>query len=232
MVRCKVGATLPELRASGLAAATGDVVLLTDDSCVARGNWAPLLMASFVPDVDVAGGPIVGGMDGGMVDAAASLAEFGFYGPLQEESAAPALACANVGYHRRVLADVIRWSSACQWDAEVHQRLAAAGARFRLVRAANVEPQAGRGVREFCRDRYAHGREYGEMRGAKEARLVRLLRVVTSPLLPPLLAFRVWRTAGRARPWGFARALPLVLLFFGAWSVGEAVGYLRAKGET
>jgi hypothetical protein len=47
-----------------------------------------------------------------------------------------------------------------------------------------------------------------------------------------LLTWRVARASARSR-WGtFLRALPATFLFLTAWSVGEAVGYLRGPAPS
>jgi hypothetical protein len=226
-VHCRAGASLPEIRGAGLAAATGDWVLLTEDGCLAHPDWVQRLTARFAPDCDVVGGVMGTGRPARSIDAAAGFVEYGFYGLLQRPSAAPALACANVAYHRRVLADVAAWSSAGQWEAEIHARLAAQGARFRLVTDALVEPNVPHRLGEFCQNRYQHGRDYARVRSGRLAMAVRLGLACGTPMLPAVLTWRVWHRAGRAAPGEFFRALPFTLVFFGAWASGEAAGYLR-----
>ena len=51
-----------------------------------------------------------------------------------------------------------------------------------------------------------------------------------APVLPPVLAVRIFRSAGRDSPGAFLRALPATLAFLGAWTVGEMAGYVAGHG--
>ncbi len=83
------------------------------------------------------------------------------------------------------------------------------------------------GFGDFCRDRFAHGRDYAAERLTEEGAGRRWLYLAGAPLLPFVLTGRVARAAGRRRLGPFIRALPFTFLFLGAWSAGEAAGYLR-----
>lgn len=226
IVRCPGNASMPQVRGAGLAVATGDLVLLTEDNCVVAGDWIGRIAAGIAPDADVAGGVVGNARLASAIDAAAGFAEYGFYGPFQPDAAVPALASANVAYRRRVVDSVAEWSLAGTWESWIHERLAQGGARFTLIRDAIVEQNNKHRAGRFCRNRYEHGREYAVHRGAARSRRTRFLLTAGTLLLPPVLTWRVWRRAGRAAPGAFLRALPCTLLFFGAWSAGEASGYL------
>ena len=230
LVRCPSGATIPVVRGTGLAAATGDLVLLTEDNCVVRPDWVERLVAGFTPDADVVGGVMANAQSERSIDAAAGFTEYGFYGPFQKAGAVPALACANVAYHRRVVADVVSWSLAGQWEAGIHGRLAQQGVQFRLVTDAVVEQNVQHQVGTFCRNRYQHGRDYAVLRSSHLGSVKRFVLACATPLLPAVLTWRVWRRSGRSAPREFLRALPFTLTFFGAWSAGEAAGYFRGNG--
>lgn len=227
LVRCRPAATIPEVRGTALAAATGDWVLLTEDNCLAHPDWVAALSAACSAAVDVTGGLMVNAQDARAIDAAAGFAEYGHYGPLQPAGTVPALACANVAYHRRVLAEVAAGSLAGEWENEIHARLARQGARFLLVTDAVVEPSLQHRLGAFCRNRYRHGRGYASARSDHLAAITRLLLACATPLLPVALTWRIWRRAGRAAPRDFVRALPFTLTFLAAWSAGEAAGYVR-----
>jgi hypothetical protein len=58
-----------------------------------------------------------------------------------------------------------------------------------------------------------------------------LLTAVT-PLLPVVILTRVARAAAPTRWGAFLKALPVTLAFVTAWSVGEAIGYMRGPAPT
>src|SRR5262249_25949638 len=89
-------------------------------------------------------------------------------------------------------------------------------------------------IGDFFRTRYDHGRCFAGMRGANFNPARRLVHAVTFPLLPFLFLWR-WGSnywAKRRFRSKFITTLPLQLLLFGSWSVGEFVGYLRGPGNS
>ena len=86
-------------------------------------------------------------------------------------------------------------------------------------------------VAPFCRDRFRHGLDYARVRLREQAGVSRWGRAITSPILPFVLARRVAVAVKPEDKGAFARALPLTLLFLGAWALGEMVGYARGPAQ-
>jgi GT2 family glycosyltransferase len=232
-VTAPTDASIPQLRAIGMAQASGDVVALTEDHCIADENWVEALMQSAHGDADVVGGGMDNARRSRAVDWAAYFAEYGFFSTDRpENNGTPLLTGANVAYKRHVIADVIGWAQDGEWENVAHSRLVAQGSMLRFARTAAIYQNQTYSLRAFCVDRYLHGRDYARKRLAEEAPNKRWVLLVASPLLPPLLTWRVARAAARSR-WGtFIRALPATFVFLTAWSVGEAVGYLRGPARS
>ena len=229
-----VDASIPALRALGMGQATGDVVALTEDHCIADENWVEALMQTAHGDADVVGGGMDNARRSRAVDWAAYFAEYGFFSTERPEqnSGTPLLTGANVAYKRHVIADVIGWAQDGEWENVAHSRLVAQGSMLRFARTAAIYQNQTYSLRAFCVDRYEHGRDYARKRLTEESPNKRWMLFAASPLLPPLLTMRVARAAARSR-WGtFLRALPATFVFLTAWSVGEAVGYLRGPAQS
>lgn len=226
-------ASIPQLRAIGMAQASGDIVALTEDHCVADTNWVEALTHSANADADVVGGGMDNARRTRAVDWAAYFAEYGFFAPDRPErpDGNPLLTGANVAYNRRVIADVIGWAQDGEWENVAHTRLVARGSMLRFARTAAVYQNQTYSITAFCADRYQHGRDYARKRLTEEPGTRRWVLLAASPLLPPLLTWRVARASARTR-WGtFLRALPATFIFLTAWSVGEAIGYLRGPAH-
>ena len=233
LVRCQPGASVPAIRGVGLAAVEAEWVALTEDNCVADPDWLATLMAGTHPGVDVLGGRMDNARTARALDWGAFFAEYGFFGrrrPRARPGQPPLVTGANVAYRRAVVPDVAAWAQEGAWEDVIHDHLAACGARFGIVPEACVRQNLTYALRPFCRDRYLHGHDYAVARAGSAPLGRRVLLALATPLLPPLLAWRVWRSAGRDAPLPFARALPATLAFFTAWALGEAVGYLRGRG--
>lgn len=227
-------ADVPRLRGAGLAAARGELALLLEDHCVAGAGWVAAFRRHAGTTADVIGGGMDNAQRARAVEWGAFFAEYGFFSGLQRPSdASPSgtilLTGANVAYARRVLPQVVEWMQAGAWENVVHERLNAAGARLVFEPAARVGQNLRYGITSFLVDRYEHGHDYARVRLAVAPHTRRWVQAAVTPLLPPLLTWRVAKVAvgSPARAWEFTRALPFTLAFLGAWAVGELVGYVR-----
>lgn len=231
------GAGIPELRGTGMAAAHGRVVALTEDHCLPAADWVARMASHADDGADVVGGGMDNARQRRAVDWGAYFSEYGFFDAHRTRDTAaggvPLLTGANVAYARAVTADVAAWMRSGDWENVVHARLAARGCTLRFDAAARVAQNRSYGFAAFCRDRYEHGRDYARTRLAEERRgtAARAAMLATIPALPLLLTSRVARAAARVRPRAFLRALPATFAFLTAWSVGEAIGYLRGPAR-
>jgi hypothetical protein len=227
------GSSIPHIRGAGLARATGTLAALTEDHCVADAQWVAAMRRHDGSGDDVVGGAMDNAKQHRAIDWGAFFAEYGFFSALTARAAAQGgtilITGANVGYSRRALERCTGWMLEGAWENVVHDRLRAEGMTMVFEPAARVGQNLHYGLAAFMGDRYRHGHDYARARLAEMPGSNRLVRLAASALLPPLLTLRVARTAvgSRARATAFARALPFTLLFFSAWAVGEAVGYLR-----
>lgn len=232
-VAAPVDATIPELRALAMSRATGDIVALTEDHCVADEHWVESLARSASGGADVVGGGMENARRSRAVDWAAYFAEYGFFASNRPDAGdgAPLLTGANVAYTRAVVDDVIEWAKAGEWENVAHERLIARGSILRFARTAAIYQNQTYSVRAFCVDRYEHGRDYARKRLVEQGGSRRWLLLAASPVLPFFLTWRVARAAARSRVSTFARALPATFLFLTAWSIGEATGYVLGPPE-
>jgi len=221
---------IPALRGAGLAEATGPATALTEDHCVAAADWLEQMSAAMT-GADVVGGGMGNARERRAVDWAAFFAEYGFFSwarPLDPSATArPLLTGANVAYAESVRARVAEWARAGLWEDVAHARLHADGKVLRFAPAARILQNKQYGVWSFCRDRYEHGRDYARVRLTEQGTAHRWLMFAATPVLGLLLTSRVARASAAQNRAAFIRALPWTLGFLSAWSMGEAVGYLR-----
>lgn len=231
-VAAPLTANIPELRGLGMAESTGDVVALTEDHCIADEAWVETLLQHAQDPADVIGGGMGNAQRERAVDWAAYFSEYGFFAETRPEpaiGAPPLITGANVAYKRRVVQDVLEWARQGEWENVAHNRLTANGSALRFIRTAAVYQNKNYQFTEFCVDRYQHGRDFARKRLREERGSRRWLLLCASPLLPPILAWRVAKAAAPTRWTIFLRALPATFAFLTAWSFGEAIGYLRGS---
>lgn len=233
VVWCDPDSSIPQLRGAALSASPGDWVALTEDNCVAAPNWLGRLHAGVRANVQVIGGSMGNARPRRAIDAGAAYAEYGFFGPDRAVSGgrAPLVTGANVMYHRSIVEQVTEWAMAGDWEDVIHGRLFQAHVPFAVLPDAMILQNLEYRLGDFCRDRYQHGRDYARVRARDASLGMRVRFVAATPVLPMVLASRIWRSAGRASPLQFVRALPWTVTFLSAWAAGEAVGYLTPGGE-
>lgn len=222
-VRCPPAADIPRLRSAGMAVASGELVALTEDHCVAAPGWLGRL--ADVPG-DVIGGAMANARTRSAIDWGAYFSEYGFFASSGEAGGVPLLTGANVAYRRTVVEEVVRWSGEGEWENVIHARLHGAGRRLAFVPDATIAQNQSYSLRAFCRDRYQHGRDYARRRLALDTGTDRWVRVGTTALLPLVLTGRVARSVRSNDRGAFLRALPATFAFLSAWALGETVGYL------
>jgi glycosyltransferase involved in cell wall biosynthesis len=232
VIPVKRGASIPELRGAGMREATGDIVMLTEDHCVPGPRWVDELCLGVDTVAEIAGGGMDNARRERAVDWAAYFAEYGLFATTRGAAGAGMqLTGANVAYRRSIVEDVIAWASAGEWENVAHDRLRQRGSSLHFVESAPVYQNKSYRFWEFCLDRYEHGRDYARTRLVEEPQARRWLLMTVTPLLPFVILSRVTRAAAPTRWPYFLRALPATLAFVTAWSVGEAVGYLRGPAR-
>lgn len=229
LVTAPADATLPVLRGTGLAQADGDWVALTEDNCLPDAGWLEALLGAASPGVAVVGGSMGNALVRRAIDWAVFFSEYGFYGRHRSSAVGHLVTDASVLYARPVLGRVSAWALAGSWEDDIHQRLHQAGEQFGFAPAAVVRQNEPQRFLPFCANRFDHGRQFAAVRARNLGRAERLVRAIATPVLPFVLLARIARAAGAESPSGFARAVPLTLVFLAAWSAGEFSGYLVPK---
>lgn len=219
------GSSVPQLRAVGMAATTGDIVALTEDHCVVEPGWLEALVAAHGEGGEVVGGAMANARRERAVDWGAFFAEYGLFAEGADGSHEQ-LTGANVSYGPGVADRVAQLAREGEWENVIHDRLLASGSTAHFLRTAAVRHNRSWEIREFCRDRFRHGWDYARRRVAEEGGGRRWLYLAGTPVLPFLLAARIARSVPSEERTYFLRSLPATLLFLAAWSVGEAAGYL------
>jgi GT2 family glycosyltransferase len=221
--------SVPALRAAGIFAAGAPRVAVLEDHCVVLEGWAQALLRH--EDAAV-GGPIRN-HGGRLRDWAGFLFEYSAFlepGPRGPTEALPGM---NVCYDRRAIeamSDLLREG---RWETWLHTRLRERGLSLRHEPDAVLVHHMDFGVRDFAAQRFHYSRSYAAMRNP-DLGSRRVLYVLASPLLVPVLYARVAANVFRARRHRrqFALASPLLLLYVTVTAAGEAIGYAFGGGRS
>ncbi len=223
------GARIPYLRGLGIGAAPGPPVAVTEDHCLAAPDWLEQLVDQMTESCDLIGGGMANFPGSSVIDWAAYLADYGFYSfarPPAAPGSLPLITAANVAYSHRVAPEVAAWAIAGAWEDVVHNRLAEQRREYRFVPGIRVFHAYHYRFREFWRNRFSHGYDYGRSRLAEPPHPPRLVLLGMTPLLPFVLAWRIGRSAAGEDLGAFLLALPIMLAFLTGWAAGEVAGYL------
>lgn len=220
-----------ELAALGIEAATGERILLTEDSCLPDPDWVHSLASS-----EWQGHGAVGGIIDPGVSASPSMWAFYFVdffrymGPVGSGEL-PTLSVCNVAYHRSHLEAVHEAWRGSFLETTVHEALKEKFGPLAIIPDAVVRIRRDVKFRDAVYERYAFGRLFGATRVANVPASRRAYFAMLAPALPVVLTGRMASKAASspgARA-DFVKALPSLLTMVAAWSWGEWLGYLTKR---
>lgn len=220
-------ALVPELWRDGIDASRGDIVALTIAQMIPAADWIENIRAQH-GRFDAIGGAIDPGPGLRLVDWAEYFCRYARDMPPFPARETVDLAGDNAAYKRLVLErnrDLYRDGF---WEPVVHHKLTRDGVVCWHTPDVVVRQGRSAGWRAFVHQRLAHGRKYGHQRGATFTPLRNLAGVLGSPLVPPLMTWRVLRrvTAKRRHRMRAVAALPAIFFFNLVWAIAEARGHL------
>lgn len=223
-----------DLAAMAVTAAQGDVILLTEDHCVPDREWVGSLTRTIQRNGSAVGGAVDPLEPETMTpfDWAFYFVDFYRYRTPLTAGIADALSECNVAYRRSSLEALDEpWRTSFH-ETRIHIALAQQGSPLWIEPRASV--RAGRRVHrsDALRERYAFGRYYGYRRIEHPHHHTRVWFALGSPLLPLVLLARMARASARDDYLSrrFLRSLPDLAALVLAWSFGEMLGYVTARG--
>jgi GT2 family glycosyltransferase len=229
--------TIPQLRGAGIAAAHGELIAILDPYCIADEHWIEALVKAHAERPEVAIGGCV------QIDDAAGRSltrwatyfnEYADFIPPVAAGQTSVLTGNNIAYKRSALGDVEELRQKGFWKAFANEQLLATGHPLWTEPALVVRLRKSISFREFLTSRYHHGRCYAAMRIAGASPMVRLVRVLSTPLLPFLFLWRQVRSVWPKRQCrkNLFLTLPFSFLFSCSWTWGELGGYLGGPGRS
>jgi hypothetical protein len=224
------GSLIPHLWRDGMFAARGERVATTTAHCIPTVDWVDALMKTDLDQIAAAGGTIENDPQSDAKGRAIFLLRYTSFAPPQAARDVREIAADNAVYRR---SDLLRHRDVLArgfWEPSFHHRIRAEGLRLSIDPALRVVHRNRYSARQFMRQRFAHGCEFGLTRASSWHFARRLAMLVLTPVLFPLLLGRILRRAMSnpalrkklATVWFW---LPAFIL---AWIAGEARGYLKS----
>lgn len=221
------GSLIPTLWKEGILVADADRIALTTAHCIPGRNWVKTLLG-----IDMEATPAVGGVITN--DSAANARSWAIYllryvafSPPLSTGTVTDIAADNALYRR---ADILQNSDLLEdgfWEPSFHKRFHQAGLWLVLDPTLRVTHRNCYTVRQFFRQRLAHGKAFGMGRCEDMSDGKRRFLIFLSPLLPFVFLSKICLRVLRKRKYigKLLISLPWLVVFLTAWGIGEAKGY-------
>ncbi len=163
--------TVPGLRAHGVEQATGEIVAIIEEHCVAAPDWLEQALKAYAGgDFGVVGGPVAPDGYARLRDWVVYFCEYNNYLPPWQEGGAHELGSANIAYSRAVLLKYKDLLGGGYWEASLHPRLWADGVKFHAAAAMVVRHRGPFNFGYYLQQRYWFSRAFSGARKLPAAR--------------------------------------------------------------
>lgn len=225
---------IPHLRAIGMKQASADIIVVTEDHCIATENWFEEIVAAHRSGYSVVGGLVENGSTRRIRDWAAFFCEYSSLMPPLRPKEQNDIAGNNASYQKRVLDEVDDSIKSQYWEYFMHEELRRKGAAFHVVPSILVTHKKEFNASYFLAQRYHYSRSFAAMRRQRVSSIGRLRYLLLSPALPLLILYRVTcQVLNKGRYLRqFILSFPLLAIFSLSYACGEFVGYLRGPGNS
>ena len=228
LIAAPAGTSVFRLRSLALAEARGAFVALLEDHCAVAPGWLPALLSAHARGHAVVGGPVEHAGTGAY-EWALYLSEYGAYQPPMTDGPVAMVSGVNAGYDRAALLTCRDTWSEAFYENEVHDALRSRGYALHIAAGATVTTELRMPPRAAAAHFFGGGRHFGRYRKSRSRAVRRVVLAVLAPLVPLVLLGRILGRVARRNPRRLPRsmaALPYLAWLVGAWSAGEAAGYL------
>jgi glycosyltransferase involved in cell wall biosynthesis len=226
--------TIPDLRRRGVEAASGCIIAIIEEHCLAAPDWLERAIAAHTSgDYGVVGGPVVDHSYERLRDWVVYFCEYNNYLPPWKAGELHDLGSANIAYSRALLVKYKDLLSGGYWEAGLHPQLAADGVGFKPVPGMVVHHRGPFNYGYYLRQRFWFSRAFAGARGPHPPASKKIIYCLATPLVPFLLmarmAQRVFRKQCHVAK--FVQASPLMIPVLVVYVAGEFVGYLAGPGN-
>jgi len=233
-IRFPENTPLPKLWGAGIERSTGEIIAITDSTCITDANWVSAILDAHTSSHPVIGGAVEIGDCKKWVDWAAYFCEYGHFMQPLKKGAAMELPGNNVSFKRETLKRGREFVQDGFWKTYWCRRLQEEGVQLMAVPSIVVYYKKSFGLTPFLIRRFHHGRCFAGMRVSQVPLLMRVFYIAGSPLLPFLLLGRTIAGVVPKKRYlkQFILSFPISVLAVVLWSIGEFCGYLTGTGKS
>lgn len=224
------GDRIPLLWRDGILAASAERVALTTAHCVPSETWVnDLLKIPLSGSETAVGGSIENRPNDNAIGRAIYLLRYVRYTPVHRSGETDDIAADNAIYRR---SDILKNRDLLEigfWEPSFHERYIEQGLSFRFDNSLRVVHHNCYSCAGFMAQRFSHGVEFGQARARQMSWLKRLAMFLAFPLIPIVFGKKILNQAKTDPQFRFGLDIQwfYFLLFLFAWSLGEALGYVK-----
>ncbi len=227
-LRSPRAASLPQVLAPAITRSRGELIAITDASCLVDRNWVAAILTAHKQPHPVIGGAVEPDGLRSVVDWSAYFFDYGpFMSPLTSRvgRTVPGI---NIAFKRWALARGKEFVEGEFWKAYWCRCLQADGFPLHLDPSIVVFYRKSFDFWPLLTERFQQGRGFAAKRLAQLSGPTRAIYIIGSPVLPALFCWRLFQEVLPKRRYRvrFFTVLPLIFLQMISWALGEAVGYL------
>jgi len=225
--------TVPQLRRIGVEQARGGIVAIIEEHCLAADNWLASLSSAFAPEYVAVGGPVDFRPDGRLRDWITYFIEYNSYLPPWPEGDSSNVGSANAAYRKETLDANLALLSNGYWEATLHPKLLAEGAKFRSVPGMIAYHRGPFDYFYYVRQRYLFSRAFAGARRDALSASKRAAYLLAAPAIPFVLLARIGSRvfAKKCHLDKFFLSLPLLVPAMTVYVFGEWMGYAFGPGD-
>jgi glycosyltransferase involved in cell wall biosynthesis len=227
-------AGIPALAATGINQASGEIIALTDSSCVVDSNWIASILSAHKLSSPVIGGAVEIRGPAKLLDWAAYFCEYGQFAYPLKSRTVNVLPGNNISFKRSVLEDGSEYLKNGFWKTYWCRQLQTKGIELKSEPSILVYYTKQFKLFSFLSRRFEHGRCFAGMRIKQTGFFKRLIYVTSSFFLPLVFLYRTTVSVlGKERFLKeFLLSFPFIVLAVLFWSFGESWGYIAGKGKS
>lgn len=235
IIESKTKTSSAHLKATGILASSGEIIVITEAYCIAAVNWFSSILKAHDSPYPVISGAVEPVHFNNTTSWATYFCEYGFFMLPFKKGFYNEMTGNNISYKREVLENYFPeiqargfWKVFQQW------KLQKAGIPMSTEPNILVYHNKNYRFSTFLRKRYYFGRCFGGMRKNEMSFIQIVFYIAIIPLLPFLFIYRLSKQIIPKRRYlrEYLVSLPLLFLFFANWSVGELCGYIFGAGNS
>lgn len=230
----KADATIPQMRAVGIRAASADAIGVLEDHVIVPRDWTEKMLSEIAAGSDVVAGPVDNEATETLVDWAAFLCEYSAVLPPLNDGPSDWLPGNNTVYRREILERFDALLDDGKWENHLHDHMRAEGASLTLRNDIVAGHKMHYTFGLYLTQRYLYSKSFAGARVRGEPLGKRILMGLFAFALPPLVYFRVVRNivSKHTHVRQLLPSLPLLVPFSLSWGLGEVAGYWFGAGQS